>query len=56
MIQQITLRQNNTEFSVDVNKPIELVMSTKDILKHQKIIEVLFDQDSVERIMKERRG
>jgi hypothetical protein len=56
MIQQIYLTQRSSKVLPDLDQPMELLIDPKDLEKFHKIIEVLFDQDSVRRIMKLRRS
>jgi hypothetical protein len=52
MIQQVCLSEAKAKIEVNFDEPIELVFNVKDYNKFEKIITVLFDQESVERIRK----
>ena len=56
MIQQICLTTSRARNLPDFDEPLELVMNPKDRGRFKKIIELLFDKESVQRIMKERRA
>lgn len=53
MIQQICLtRHKKQEGWLDFNQPLELIVNARDYRKFEKLIAILFDTESVERIKK----
>lgn len=53
MIQQICLtRRKKQEGPLDFNQPLELIVNARDYRRFEKLIEILFDKESVERIRK----
>ncbi|MBF0489941.1 MAG: hypothetical protein HQL15_04910 [Candidatus Omnitrophica bacterium] len=52
MIQQICLSRNKTQYEVNLDQPIELVIKVEDYARFKDIIKLLFDKDSIKRIKK----
>ena len=52
MIQQICLSSTKSHEHVNFDEPIELMINAKDYNKFEKIISLLFDEESVRRIKK----